>query len=101
MKTAVAVQRIARVFGFEIEKIYSHGEIIRTQECREETSFLWPRLAKGGRLYTHEATSREYIYGITEDSWWWENLNQCPPLLIKAGYGCGPGGPDIVFMEKH
>jgi O-methyltransferase len=60
-----------------------------------------PKLAMGSRLYTHEARSKEFIYGITDHSWWRETFNACPPLLIGAGYGCGPGAQDLAFMEKQ
>ena len=69
--------------------------------ARDCFRFLWPKLAAGGRLYTHEARSYEFIYGITDHSWWRVTFNQCPPLLIGAGYGCGPNAPNLAFMESR
>ena len=69
--------------------------------ARDCFRFLWPKLARGSRLYTHEARSYELIYGITDHSWWQKTFNQCPPLLIGAGYGHGPGATGLAFMEKR
>jgi len=69
--------------------------------ARDCLRYLWPKLATGGRLYTHEACIEEFIYGITDCTWWHETLGHCPPLLIGAGYGCGPDASALGYMEKR
>ena len=49
---------------------------------------MWPKLLPGGLIFSHEGLVVDYIKGITNMSWWEKNLNQKPPLLYGAGYGC-------------
>jgi hypothetical protein len=52
---------------------------------------LWPLMADGAVLFTHEAHHLEVAKLFHEDSWWIEKLGQKAPGLIGAGSGLGLG----------
>lgn len=51
--------------------------------------YLWPLLADGAYLYTHEAGHMEIASLFFSESWWRENLSTLPPGLVGAGSGIG------------
>jgi hypothetical protein len=53
--------------------------------------YLWPLLADGGALFTHEAHHLEIAKFFYQDQWWLDNLGQVAPGLIGAGSGLGLG----------
>lgn len=50
---------------------------------------LWPLLADGGTLYSHEAMHAEVASLFYSESWWRKNLRTEPPGLVGAGTGLG------------
>ena len=61
---------------------------------------MWPKLLPGGLLFSHEGLVVDYIKAITNISWWEKNLNQKPPLLYGAGYGCCWRSNNIAFASN-
>jgi hypothetical protein len=82
----------------EITCVFMDVDLISS--ARDCLLWLWPRLSPGGRIYLHEARDLRFIRGITNPTWWQEKLDQPPPLLLGAGYGCGEGAPQLAYMEK-
>jgi O-methyltransferase len=52
---------------------------------------LWPHLAEGGYLYTHEAQQLEYVRIFFDQSWWAQQFETHSPGLIGAGSGLPAG----------
>jgi hypothetical protein len=52
---------------------------------------LWPRLAEGGYLFTHEAQQLDYVRIFFDREWWRENLRFEAPGLVGAGCGLPAG----------
>lgn len=50
---------------------------------------LWPRLAEGCVLFTHEAKHVELVSLFFDREWWREHLGCEPPGLVGAGSGLG------------
>ncbi|WP_162224679.1 TylF/MycF/NovP-related O-methyltransferase [Halorussus amylolyticus] len=50
---------------------------------------LWPQLADGGYLFTHEAKHMEIASLFFDAEWWRANLDREPPGLVGAGSGLG------------
>ncbi len=50
---------------------------------------LWPLLAEGGYLFTHEAQQMEIASLFFDREWWQQKLHTGPPGLVGAGCGIG------------
>lgn len=51
--------------------------------------YLWPLLADGAYLYTHEAGHMEIASLFFSESWWRDQFGLAPPGLVGAGSGLG------------
>jgi len=67
---------------------------------RDCLKHLWPRLARGGCVFTHEAESDTYLEGLMDPAWWRENLGQCPPLVFGAGSSLSPLAEGLALFRK-
>jgi hypothetical protein len=61
---------------------------------------LWPRLKKGGYVFTHEAESETYMQGLMDRKWWQANLRECPPLIYGAGSSLSPIAEGLALFRK-
>lgn len=68
--------------------------------ARTAARFLWPRLAQGGKFYTHEADSATFVTQLLDARWWHENLSVCPPILFGARFGFGPHAQNLAYFVK-
>jgi len=78
--------------------VFSDADLVSS--TRDVIRFIWPTLAEGGRLYTHDANLPELVRGITDGKWWIEQMGEYAPPLFGAGYGCGFGAGSIGYFEK-
>jgi O-methyltransferase len=78
--------------------VFSDADLVSS--TRDVIKFMWPNLAEGGRLYTHDANIPELVRGITDGRWWIEQVGEYAPPLFGAGYGCGFGAGSIGYFEK-
>ena len=62
---------------------------------------LWPRLVRGGYLFTDEALSPSYTALFFSERWWKENLDTTPPGLIGGGTGLGLGTFYVGPVSEH
>jgi O-methyltransferase len=69
--------------------------------ARDCLKYLWPSLKKGGLLFTHEASLKNYIEGFTDREWWKNELNEAPPVLYGAGSGIDILARQTAFMVKE
>ena len=67
------------------------------QDCLQ---YLWPRLARGGCVFTHEAESDTFLEGLMDPVWWHANLEQCPPLVFGAGSSLSPLAEGLAMFRK-
>ncbi|HKV40003.1 MAG TPA: TylF/MycF/NovP-related O-methyltransferase, partial [Blastocatellia bacterium] len=69
--------------------------------------WLWPLMADGGYVFTHEAPHYEIASFFYDKEWWQVNLGCDPPGLVGAGNGlglfAGTGGfhSDIGYTIKN
>lgn len=61
---------------------------------------LWPRLRKGGYVFTHEAESETYMQGLLDKAWWRTHLKECPPLIFGAGSSLSPVAEGLALFRK-
>ncbi len=78
--------------------VFSDADLVSS--TRDVVRFIWPNLAEGGRIYTHDANLPELVRGITDGKWWIEQIGEYAPPLFGAGYGCGFGAGSIGYFEK-
>lgn len=64
--------------------------------------YLWPRLARGGFWFTHEAHHLEIAAVFFDQPWWRHHLHQRAPGLIGAGIGIPMGlvSTALGFSQK-
>jgi len=86
--------------GLNIAPAFVFTDVDYFSSARDCLKNLWPRMEKNGLWFTHEATYHEYIYGILDSTWWRENMNECPPLIIGAGTGLSHLAQAIAYMQK-
>ncbi|MFD1642935.1 TylF/MycF/NovP-related O-methyltransferase [Halohasta litorea] len=60
---------------------------------------LWPLLADGSYLFTHEAKHMEIATLFFEGEWWADRLGTTPPGLVGAGSGLGLHPSDNGFSS--
>ena len=60
---------------------------------------LWPLLAEGSYLFTHEAKHMEIATLFFEREWWVDHLDERPPGLVGAGSGLGLHPGDNGFSS--
>lgn len=60
---------------------------------------LWPLLADGSYLFTHEAKHMEIATLFFEREWWADRLDASPPGLVGAGSGLGLHPGDNGFSS--
>lgn len=60
---------------------------------------LWPLLAEGSYLFTHEAKHMEIATLFFDREWWAEHLDTSPPGLVGAGSGLGLHPSDNGFSS--
>jgi hypothetical protein len=78
-----------------------------TESLKTCLKYLWPLLADGGYLFTHEAPHQEIAAVFFDGDWWHANLHSDAPGLVGAGSGIGlfpsRGGfrSDLGFTVKH
>ena len=60
---------------------------------------LWPLLADGSYLFTHEAKHMEIATLFFESEWWANRLDESPPGLVGAGSGLGLHPGDNGFSS--
>jgi hypothetical protein len=68
--------------------------------ARDCLQSLWPRMAAGSRMFTHEARDLLFVRGIADANWWQTELGETPPLLVGAGFGCGDEAPQLAYFDK-
>ncbi len=64
---------------------------------------IWPRLARGGRVYVHEADDLDLVATFFEREWWKREIGGSPPGFIGAGIGLPLGvleGSGLGYAEK-
>jgi O-methyltransferase len=84
--------------GVPVAFVFSDADLVSS--TRDVVRFIWPNLAVGGRLYTHDANLPGLVRGITDGKWWIEQMGEYAPPLFGAGYGCGFGAGSIGYFEK-
>ena len=60
---------------------------------------LWPLLAEGSYLFTHEAKHMEIATLFFDHEWWADRLDERPPGLVGAGSGLGLHPGDNGFSS--
>ena len=60
---------------------------------------LWPLLAEGSYLFTHEAKHMEIATLFFDREWWADRLDERPPGLVGAGSGLGLHPGDNGFSS--
>jgi len=60
---------------------------------------LWPLLAEGSYLFTHEAKHMEIATLFFDNGWWADRLEASPPGLVGAGSGLGLHPGDNGFSS--
>jgi O-methyltransferase len=78
--------------------IFSDADLVAS--TRDVLKNLWPRLAPGGRFYTHDANLAELCEGIMDGAFWCEELGQFPPVLFGAGHGLGFQAGSVAYCRK-
>ncbi|MEW6515578.1 MAG: TylF/MycF/NovP-related O-methyltransferase [candidate division FCPU426 bacterium] len=68
--------------------------------ARDCLKSLWPRLKKGGYVFTHEAESETYMQGLMDKAWWKTHLKECPPLVFGAGSSLSPVAEGLALFRK-
>lgn len=63
--------------------------------------YLWPRLKKGGYVFTHEAESETYMKGLMDSEWWHNTLGECPPVIFGAGSSLLPIAEGLAMFKKE
>ncbi len=86
--------------GFDVSPAFVFIDVDLVSSARECIKVLWPLLQPQGYFFTHEAIYPHYIEGILDQSWWQENIHQCPPVIYGAGSGLSPIADTIAFMKK-
>ncbi|MFC1730980.1 TylF/MycF/NovP-related O-methyltransferase [candidate division KSB1 bacterium] len=86
--------------GFNIKPAFVYVDVDYVSSVRDCLKHIWPNLLPGGYWFTHEANALEYIHGMLNTSWWMENLNEAPPVLIGGGTGLSIIAPSVAFMQK-
>ncbi|MBN2137996.1 MAG: class I SAM-dependent methyltransferase [Sedimentisphaerales bacterium] len=69
--------------------------------ARDCLKYLWPRLRKGGYVFTHEAESETYIKGLMDGQWWQDTLGECPPVIFGAGSSLLPVAEGLAMFRKE
>jgi O-methyltransferase len=78
--------------------VFSDADLV--QSTRDVLSGLWPRIADGGRFYSHDMNLTGLVEGIMDGDFWMNEIGQPPPVLFGAGYGCGYGAGGIAYSVK-
>jgi O-methyltransferase len=86
--------------GLDVNPAVVFMDVDYVSSARDCLKHLWPRLQPGGLFFTHEAAFVEFIEGITDGSWWTNELSQCPPPMFGAGYGVDPIAPYLAYFRK-
>jgi O-methyltransferase len=90
-------------FSEPVVMAYFDGDLV--DSLKPCLAGLWPNLAPGGRLYTHEARNLSFIAIYFDQAWWRENLGEDAPGFVGSGVGLPLGvstrwGSDIGYAQK-
>jgi macrocin-O-methyltransferase TylF-like protien len=67
--------------------VFAFVDVDLTDSVKTCLTYIWPRLADGCELWTHEAHHAEIADLFFDDEWWKEALGVPAPGLIGAGSG--------------
>jgi O-methyltransferase len=67
--------------------VFAFVDVDLTESLKTCLAAIWPRLADGGELWSHEAHHAEIAAHFFDDDWWSETLGTPAPGLIGAGSG--------------
>jgi Macrocin-O-methyltransferase (TylF) len=67
---------------------------------RDCLTALWPRLADGGVLFSHDVTFLKVLRLFSDVRFWLETLDSTPPILFGAGFGICDDSPHLGFCVK-
>ena len=84
----------------EISPCFVFMDVDLISSARDCIRYLWPRLRSGAKFFTHEALYAEFVTGIMNPQFWKSHLNQSPPILFGAGFGCGFDAGCLAYFEK-
>jgi hypothetical protein len=65
---------------------------------------IWPRLAKGGRVYVHETDDLALVARFFDRDGWTTEIKEDPPGFVGGGSGlplAGVIGSSLGFAEKE
>ncbi len=68
--------------------------------ARDCLRYLWPRTAKGGVWFTHEAGFPAYVAGVMDAGWWQSELGEAPPVIYGAGSGLSECASALAYFVK-
>ena len=89
------------LLGLKIEPAVIMIDVDLISSARDCLKALWPRLKRGGYVFTHEAESETYMKGLMDPKWWQENLGQCPPIVFGAGSSLSPIAEGLALFRKE
>ena len=75
--------------GFQRACVLVFVDVDLVDSLRTCMKYLWPQLADGCRLFTHEAAHAEMAAQFFDQQWWRTNLDCDAPGLVGAGTGLG------------
>lgn len=67
---------------------------------RDCLTALWPRLAEGGVLFSHDVTFFKVVQLFSDVDFWRKFLGTAPPILFGAGFGICDDSPHLGFCVK-
>jgi hypothetical protein len=79
--------------------IFADADLI--DSMRAIIRFMWHRVVPGGRVFMHDMNLVGLVYGVTDGSWWLQDVGCNPPPIFGAGHGCGLGAGGLAYFEKR
>ena len=61
---------------------------------------LWPQIAEGGVLFSHDVTFLKVLRLFSDVDFWRKELGTSPPILFGAGFGICDDSPHLGFCVK-